>query len=226
MNYIMSIKLSNAGPCTNLVSMKLYTNPISPNSRKARAVARHIGLDVDEIGVDLKGGEQKSEAFLKKNPNGMVPVLEDGDLTLFESNAIALYLGDRPSSSLSLASPAERAEVVKWLSWEGWHLAHPVLDLAFERIIKGMVGAGPPDEAVVEKSLEGWARFGAVLDRELSGRTFVLGDDVSIADFCLGACFTFARPSELPLSGVPHVERWLGAMDELPAWRDTAPPMG
>ena len=204
--------------------MKLYSSPISPNSRKARAVARHVGADVNDVTIDLKAGEQRQPEFLSMNPNGMVPVLRDGDTVLFESNAIAMYLADRPGSPLEPRDATARAHVVKWLSWEGWHLAHPVLDLAFERVIKRMVGAGDADPAIVDKCLKGYERFGAVLDAHLADRTWVAGESVGVSDFCLAACFTFARPSGLPVSTTPHVERWLDTMDEIPAWRDTAPP--
>ena len=206
--------------------VKLYISHVSPNSRKARAVARHIGIEHDEVIVDLKAGEQNSKDFLALNPNGLVPVLVDGKTVLFESNAIAYYLADKGKSDLLPPGAAARADVVKWLSWEGWHLAHPVLDLAFERVIKPMLKMGPPDESIVKKSLEGFARFGGVLNGELGKREWVAGSNLTIADFCLGACFTFATPSGLPLEQTPHVRRWLQALDELPAWRDTAPPQG
>ena len=228
MYYIMNITWMDDGFSVSVqakeVAVRLYINPISPNSRKVRAVARHVGVDVEEVVVDRKAGEQRTDAFLAKSPNGMVPLLEDGGGFLFESNAIAVQLADRPGSPLALTESSWRAQTLQWLAWEGCHLAPPVLDLAFERAIKPMLGPADPDPATVERSLAGYARFGAVLDRQLAGHTFLLGEAVGVADFCLAACFTFADASGLPLSDTPQVQRWLRALDEVPAWRDTAPP--
>ena len=72
--------------------MKLYDFPFSPNSRKVRAVAYELGIALDTQRVDLLTGGQRSPEFLARNPNGRVPVLEDGDLIPWESAAIIRYL--------------------------------------------------------------------------------------------------------------------------------------
>ena len=72
--------------------MKLYDFPFSPNSRKVRAVAYELGIALETQRIDLLTGGQRSPEFLAKNPNGRVPVLEDGDLILWESAAIIRYL--------------------------------------------------------------------------------------------------------------------------------------
>ena len=71
--------------------MKLYTNPLSPNCRKADFVIRHLGLDVERHAVDLSDADALG-ALRDHNPNAMVPVLIDGETTLWESNAIMPYL--------------------------------------------------------------------------------------------------------------------------------------
>ncbi|RYE73952.1 MAG: glutathione S-transferase family protein, partial [Myxococcales bacterium] len=72
--------------------MKLFVHPLSGNSRRTLLVVEHLELPVERVVVDLPKGEQRAEAHLQRNPNGRVPVLEDGDLTLWESRAIMQYL--------------------------------------------------------------------------------------------------------------------------------------
>src|ERR1700704_1418789 len=101
------------------VSVKLYDFPFSPNSRKVRAVAYELGIALETQRVDLLTGGQRSPEFLAKNPNGRVPVLEDGDLILWESTSIIRYLA--AGSSLLPAARRTAAEVDRWIAWQ---LAH------------------------------------------------------------------------------------------------------
>jgi GST-like protein len=93
--------------------MQLYHFP-SPNPQKVTFALRELGLDCELIPLDLARGEQRNAAFLARNPMGRVPVLVDGDLTLWESHAILAYLGEK-TGRLWPASVAGRAEALKWL---------------------------------------------------------------------------------------------------------------
>lgn len=100
--------------------MKLYDFPFSPNSRKVRAVAYELGIALETQRVDLLTGGQRSPEFLARNPNGRVPVLEDGDLILWESTAIIRYLA--AGSALLPAARRTAAEVDRWTAWQLAHL--------------------------------------------------------------------------------------------------------
>jgi hydroxyacylglutathione hydrolase-like protein/glutathione S-transferase-like protein len=104
--------------------MKLYTFPPSPNARKAAAVVAHLGLtDVEHALVRLHKGEHRQPDYLDINPMGKVPALQDGDLTLWESNAICHYLADRADdTSFFPAAPKIRADIVRWPFWEAANL--------------------------------------------------------------------------------------------------------
>ena len=75
--------------------MKLYFNPLSPNVRRVRLTAAHLGLDLEEKQLDFAKGEHKSPEFLALNPNGAVATLVDGDFVLTESRAIMQYLASK-----------------------------------------------------------------------------------------------------------------------------------
>jgi len=75
--------------------MKLYAIVGSPNSRKVLSVINHLQIDVEVEYLDLSQGDHKTPSYVALNPNGMVPTLVDGDLKLWESNAIIQYLADK-----------------------------------------------------------------------------------------------------------------------------------
>src|SRR5689334_3652685 len=139
--------------------MKLYNFPFSPNSRKVRAVAYELGIELDYVFVNLFRGESRTPEFLAKNPNGRVPVLEDGDLILWESTAIIAYLADKQGdTTIRPTTPRARAEVGRWLSWQLAHLGPAISKVAFERLVKKLTGRGAPDQALIES---GTAEFDA-----------------------------------------------------------------
>ncbi|MBV1902969.1 MAG: glutathione S-transferase N-terminal domain-containing protein, partial [Marinosulfonomonas sp.] len=75
--------------------MKLYNANFSPNALRVRAVALELGIDLEVIEVDLRAGGTKTDEFLAMNPNGKIPVLQDGDFVLWESRAINSYLASK-----------------------------------------------------------------------------------------------------------------------------------
>src|SRR4051812_8751518 len=100
--------------------MKLYTFPIAPNARKVHAVIEHLGLkDIEIHLVDLTKGGQQSPEYLALNPMGRVPTLVDGDLVLWESNAVCEYLCDlQGDTSLFPRDARVRADISRWLYWQ------------------------------------------------------------------------------------------------------------
>jgi glutathione S-transferase len=186
--------------------MKLYDFPFSPNCRKVRAVAYEVGVALEEVRVDLLKGESRTPAFLERNPNGRVPVLEDGEFVLWESTAIMRYL----AAGTALVPTAKRAaaEIDRWLAWQLAHLGPAMSKVAFERIVKPALRLGPPDEALIATGTADFASATAILERGVAGREYLAGA-LSIADFALAAHYSLAPACGLPLSGCPAVEGWL-----------------
>jgi glutathione S-transferase len=198
--------------------MKLYIHPASPNSRKPRAVARHLGLDLEEVTLDVRSGAQRQPDYLALNPNGKVPLLVDGDRCVWESAAICLDLARRdPDAGLV----PDAVELVRWVAWNHAHLSPPLGTLVFQALFAGEAR----DPAAVEAATESARQVLAILDGELARRgSWLAGDQLSIADFILGASFTYATPAGLPVDGFDRVAAWLDRLGELEAWRETAPP--
>ena len=102
--------------------MKLYFHPASSSSRKVRVTAALLGIRLEERLIDLTTGEHKKPEYLRVNPNGLVPALQDGERVLWESNAIIQYLADlKPEDNLLPREPMARADVTRWQYWEQAH---------------------------------------------------------------------------------------------------------
>lgn len=202
--------------------MKLYMNPLSPNDRRVRLTAAVLGLSLEEKPIDFAKGEHKTAEYLALNPNGAIPTLVDGDVVLTESRAIMQYLASKkPEAGLLPKDEAARADVTRWQFWDAAHFSANVGTVSFQRVFKPMMGMGDPDLAKVEEGLAGFRRYAAVLEKRLTGRTYVVGDQLTIADLTIACSLMYAKQAEIPLSEFPNVQAWFGRITELEAWRKT-----
>jgi glutathione S-transferase len=201
--------------------MKLhYAEVLTP--RKACAVARYLNAPVEFVHVDLGKGQHRTPAFLALNPNGKVPVLDTGRGTLWESNAIMCFLARRAGSDL-WPDDDRQIEVLRWLSWDSEHFTRHAGTLYFEHLVKPAFGLGDPDPAAVEEATGFFRRFAAVLDDHLRGRTCLVGDGLTVADFAIAVTLPYAEAAHIPAAEFPEIQRWHGRLMALPAWRDPFP---
>ncbi len=204
--------------------MKLYFHPMSGNSRRVLLVATHLDVSLERIVVDLPKGEQRGAPHLTRNPNGRVPVLDDDGFVLWESRAIMQYLADKtPGQTLLPTDPRGRAEVNRWLFWCAAHMAPANTILVQENFVKAQTGRGPADPVEVARGEVLFAQNASILDAHLAGKTWVAQDRVTLADFSLAAGFALAGPGRLPIGDYPNIGAWLGRVQELDAWKRTAP---
>ncbi len=194
--------------------MKIYDFASSPNSRKVRALVYELDLRPTFVSLNVFKGEHRGDARLAAiNPNRKLPALEDGDFTLWESNAILNYLAaQRPERGLSPAEPRRRAEVERWLFWQTAHLGPAVTRVAIERFMKKITKRGAPDQANIDAGAADFAAFSKVLDESLAGREYVAGE-LSVADFALWGYYALAALSELDVAPYARVSGWLARME-------------
>ncbi|HEY0193686.1 MAG TPA: glutathione S-transferase family protein [Kofleriaceae bacterium] len=203
--------------------MKLYYHPLSGNSRRALLVTAHLGVSLERVLVDLPKGEQKGAPHRARNPNGHVPVLEDGDFLLWESRAIMQYLCDKtPGQTLYPTDLIGRADVNRWLFWCASHMTIANTVFVYENFVKPLTGRRTdPSELARGEALH--ATYAPVLDAHLAGKTWVSQDRVTIADYSLAASFALAEPARIPLAPYAHLRAWLGRVQQLEAWQATQP---
>jgi glutathione S-transferase len=202
--------------------MKLHYHPISHNCRRVLATIHELGRDDVELNlVDLFQGKHKSPEFLKLNPNGKVPVLEDGDYSLWESTAIMQYLsGD---SSLWPASKI-RYDIIRWQVWGVAHWGPPIGKVVFERLVKKVTGGGEADEAKVAEALGDFEQVAGVLNGHLEGRNWLVGSDITLADLSVAANLTYAGVVGIDIEPYANIKRWYGSIEERDSWQKSAPP--
>lgn len=201
--------------------MKLfYAETLNP--RKACAAAMYMQAPLEFVHVDLGRGEHKQPAFLAINPNGKVPVLQHGDGTLWESNAIMCHLSDVTGADL-WPHDARQIEVLRWLSWDMAHFTRHGGTLYFEHLIKPALGMGAPDAAAVQQATALFETSASVLDAHLHMRSFLVGETLSVADFAAAAALPYAEGARIPLRDFPAIGRWYARMNDLAAWREPFP---
>jgi glutathione S-transferase len=206
--------------------MKLHAIRASHNCRRVLATVAHLGLEVEVVEPDLASGALKTPEYLAINPNGKVPTLEDGDFKLWESNAIMQYLASqKPGNELWPDDAQKRADIVRWQFWESNHLSRGTGNITFERVFKPFVLKQEPNATEVEAAVKTFHRFAPVLNGQLEGRSFIVGDTLTLADFSVGADFSYAEPAQMPWEDYPHIRAWWARLQEVDAWKSTAPAM-
>lgn len=200
--------------------MKLYSSNVSSNSRRVRLTAAVLGAPLEIIEVDLANRDRS--ALLAVNPNSKVPVLIDGDLTLWESNAITIYLCDRtPGQTLLPNDLRAKAEVLRWLFWNTAHLQIAVSGLNFERMVKGLMGLGGPDANAVAHHERLFNQFAKVVDDHLAKHTWLANDTLSLADLSVAATMN-APTAKLPIDPYRNLQGLLARIHDRPEWAATA----
>jgi glutathione S-transferase len=201
--------------------MKLYYSH-NLNPRVAVAVARYLESPVEYIRARPFHPAQIDE-FRKLNPNTRVPVLVEGDKSLWETDAIACRLSDLAGSDL-WRTGAELPEMIKWISWGTHHLTRAADPLYFERVVipqfPPQARPEPKDQAELNDSLQEFRGFAAVLDAYLKDREWLLESGLSYADFRVATSLPFADQAGLPVQDFPNVLRWHGQLLRLPAWSE------
>lgn len=202
--------------------MKLYGFPLSPNTWKVRAVAAHLGIPLELELVDLT--KPRSAGYLAINPSGRTPTLVDGDFTLVESNAIIQYLASQKPNSLWPNDARARADITHWQCWQLAHWgAEACQPLVFNRLVKKLLNLGPPDEAAVARATDAFNKEAKVLDGHLAKQPYLVGKEITLADFAVAANLFYAKEGEFPLGPYTKVQEWFGRVSALPCWRETAP---
>jgi len=205
--------------------MKLYNANFSPNALRVRAVALELGIDLEVIEVDLRAGGTKTDEFLAMNPNGKIPVLQDGDFALWESRAINSYLASKkPEAGFYPEDAKARAIVEQWSNWQAIHLGPSMQKVSFEKFLKAKFGMGDPDQGVIDAETKNIEQFLAVLNTGLKGKDWICGA-LSVADFALASTFMYRQPAGISLDAVPNVAAWIERLEARQSWQDAFAPV-
>jgi glutathione S-transferase len=201
--------------------MKLHHHPMSSSARRAVLTAVHLGVPFDSVVVDLTNDEARKK-LLVLNPNGKVPVLEDGDLVLWESHAIMQYLADKtPGQTVYPTDLKARADVNRWLFWGSAHFYPAAGILNWENLIKPMIGAGATDPAEVARGERLFGITARVLDEHLANREWISGPRLTLADLAIAPVFITHERAKMPLAQYKNIVGWFDRVRALECWKKT-----
>ncbi|MBO9545901.1 glutathione S-transferase [Caulobacter sp.] len=191
--------------------MRLHYFPLSGHAHRAQLFLSLIGVEAELVEVDLAGGAHKTPAFLKLNPFGQVPVLEDGDIVIADSNSILVYLAKKYGKTDWLPEDVvQAAQVQRWLSVAAGELAY---GSAAARLVTVFGAKRDPDEVIgrghaLLKTLEGL----------LSQHDWLVADRPTIADVALYSYTARAPEGNVDLEPYPAVRQWLARIEALPGF--------
>jgi len=187
------------------------------NPQKARLALEELGLDYSLVTVDLARGGQTGELVGQLNPNRKVPILKWGAYTLWESNAILTYLGER-TRQLWPGDPEGKGHAAKWLFFEARHLSEPIGQLWWNGYVVRLLDR-PPDTMAQEKARKDVARYLAVVNDHLEAGDWMLGDQFSLVDCCYGPMFHALALGGEEMTPWPAIGRYLARMRARPSWK-------
>jgi glutathione S-transferase len=197
--------------------LKIWGRISSINVRKVVFTAQLLQLPFERVDAGAAFGIVKTPQYLARNPNALVPTLEDGDFALWESNVIVRYLGAKhPQGGLYPQDLQARFDAERWMDWQQTTLNGAGRD-AFVQLIR--TAAEQRNAQAIAASVAATEPLLAMLDAQLAQRAFLAGEHLTMADIPI-ACEMhrwWGLPLEHPAH--PHLRRWYDGLRALPAAR-------
>ncbi len=198
--------------------LKIWGRKNSSNVRKALWIAEEVGVAYESLNAGGAFGINDQPEYLAKNPNGVVPMIEDGDFVLWESNAIVRYLAAQyaPDSPLYPSDPQVRASADKWMDWTTSSFAGP-----FRTVFWGVLRtpADQQDWVQINGAIKTVQQLLVIVDQALASHPYLSGDEFGMGDIPLGSFIYawFEMPIERP--AMPHLKAWYERLKQRPAYQ-------
>ncbi len=198
--------------------LKIWGRKNSTNVRKVLWCAEELELEYESVDAGGAFGLVNEPQYRALNPNGLVPMIEDDGLVLWESNAIVRYLSARygAESGWYVDDARQRAEADKWMDWTTSSLAAPFRPL-FWGILR--TPAEQQDWVAINAAHKTCAQMLSIADQALARQPYLSGSELGMGDIPLG-CFAYAwfeMPIERP--GMRHLRAWYERLQERPAFQ-------
>ena len=194
-----------------MTNLKLYGYPISGNAYKVRLLLAFLNLPYEAINVDLMAGDTLTPEFKQLNPRGQVPVLCDGDVVIWDSMAILVYLARRYGNGEWLPNDAvQEAQVMQWLAVSENELLYGLARARSTLLLKRPFN-------LEQCQREGKAGLD-VMEQHLATNAWLVAGQPTIADIACYPYVLLAPVGEVSLEPYPNVRQWLARMAALPNW--------
>ncbi|MEP2704199.1 MAG: glutathione S-transferase [Roseibium sp.] len=191
-------------------AIKIHGFPLSGHSHRAELFANLAGINHEMIKVDLGAGEHKQAPFLALNPSGKVPVIEDGDVVVSDSNAILVYLARKYGPDWLPNDAFAEAEVQRFLSLAAGEIANGPAAARLVNVFGAQLDADRA-KAIAENAF-------TILEAHLNGRDWLVGTKPSIADVAIYSYTAHAPEGDISLEGYPNIRALLARIEALPGF--------
>ncbi|NPT46333.1 glutathione S-transferase [Paraburkholderia sp. 1N] len=189
--------------------IRLHTTLLSGHGHRVKLFLTLLDLPFEVIELDMRAGDNRRPEYLKLNPFGQVPTIEDGDTVLFDSNAILVYLAKRYGDASWLPEDALGAAAVqRWLSLAAGQIAYGPCAARLVTVFGAPLNLDTAQKIAL--------KLFDVLDAELASKDFAAGDRVSIADIAAHTYIAHAPEGGISLEPYPNIRAWLRRVEALP----------
>jgi glutathione S-transferase len=192
--------------------LKIYGVAQSRTSRVLWLV-QELGIDYEHVPVSFSSGELRKPEYLALNPNARIPIIQDGDLVLWESLAINLYLAKKHGRGLWPATPGAEAKAVQWTLWATTECEPSMQAYSMHTSFLPAEKRKPEEAAAALKKLE---RPFSAIESVLAAQKYLLGDTFTVAD--LNVANVLNRARQMDLSATPKLKAWLDSCFGRSAW--------
>jgi glutathione S-transferase len=196
--------------------LKIWGRVNSVNVKKTLWAAEELGLKYQRIDAGLQFGVNKTPEYLKMNPTGLVPTIDDDGFTLWESHSIVRYLAAKHGAgTLWPTDPKRRADAERWMDWAF------TFQSAMRNVFWGLIRTPPEkrDPSAIEEGRRRSAELLAIPESVLAARPYIAGASFTMGDIPLGC--EVQRWMRVPIErpSLPNVEAWFDRLRERPAFR-------
>ncbi len=198
--------------------LKLLGRSSSINVQKVMWFTAELGLEVNRVDVGGKFGGNDTPEYLAKNPNGLVPTLEDGDFAVWESNTIVRYLAENYGQAPWFPADTQgRAVANQWMDWYLTRL-HPPMTVIFYTLVRTAPEDRDQDafDQAVEKATELWV----LLDRHLGNSDYLTGGEPTMGDIPAGCSVNRWYTMDVKRPALTNLEAWHERLKARPAYRE------
>jgi len=196
--------------------LKIWGRTTSSNVQKVMWTVAELGLAHERIDAGGAFGLVNEDWYRAMNPNGLVPTVEVDGQIIWESNAIVRYLAGRyGTGTISPADPIARAQAERWMDWQ-----ISTVSPDWGAMFMGMVRTPPSkrDHAAVAAAIKRLGDSYMILDAQLAGRDYIMGDTLTIADIPLGVSMYRYYELDVEHAPLPNVEAWYARLTARPAY--------
>ena len=194
--------------------LQLYGNPRS-RAMRCLWMLEEVGRPYQLVEKTTRADDLQTAEYLRLNPNARIPTLVDGDLVLWESMAINLYLAQKYDGPMHCAGPEVLGLAAQWSFWAVLEIEHLLLNLLEHRALLVEFARDPSvterNELLLKKPL-------GVLNDALAARGYLAGNSFTVADLNVAGILMWAKMAQMDLSAYPELTRWLDACLARPAY--------